>query len=118
MKILERYYPENLVFSGATKIRAENLTSRRSDRPVPNQYNIYIGCFERRFQSYSATCLCYSDRVLTVYPEAFGCSQTTSKYAAQWLEEYCSFTPAEIAEVKKLAKSVDFGRDCPLYIER
>lgn len=118
MKIINSYYPENDYIPGNTKIYVRNLESRRSGRPIANQYHIFVGGGDNVFQSYETTCLKYGLGVLTVYPEAFGYSTTTSKYSAQWLEEYCGFSPAEVAEVKKLAKTADFSRDCPLYIER
>ena len=116
MKKLNNYFPiEN------DRIKVENLASRRSGEPVKNQFCIFNAIKGYRlFQSYETLCIRWDffHRVLTIYPAAFDYSMTTSKYSKVFLEDYCGFTPEEVEEVKKLAKSEDFGNDCPLCIQK
>lgn len=115
MNITKNYFPED------ASIKVENIASRRSGEPVRNQFCIYDRTnYTRIFQSYETVCLKYDwlCKVLTVYPAAFDYSVTTSKYSKVFLEDYCSFTPEEVEEVKRIAKSESFGDDCPLYIQR
>ena len=114
------YFPENLTISGAAKIEVCNLSSPRTGEPVKNQFCIRIPLAGiTRFQSYETTCLVYDHNncVLTVYPEAFGYSVTTSKYSRAFLRDELGLLDSEIDEIRKLAKTESFGRDCPLFIQ-
>ena len=120
MKRINNYFPENLTIPGNAKISVKNLSSPRTGEPVKNQFVVNIplaGII--RFQSYETTCLVYDRdcRVLTVYPEAFGYSVTTSKYSRSFLRDEIGFADSEIDQIRKLAKTESFGRDCPLYIQ-
>ena len=119
MKRIDNYFPENIVIPGNAKIKVYNLSSPRTGDPVKNQFCISIPLSGiTRFQSYNTTCLAYDRdcRILTVYPEAFGYSVTTSKYSKVFLREELNLSEAHILEIVKLAKTEDFGRDCPLYV--
>ena len=114
------YFPENSTIPGNAKIRVYNLASPRTGEPVKNQFCIRIGFTGiTRFQSYDTTCLVYDSdcRVLTVYPKAFGYSVTTSKYSRSFLRDEIGLSDSDIDEIRKLAKTESFGRDCPLYIQ-
>ena len=114
------YFPENVNIPGNVKISVKNLSSPRTGEPVKNQFCISVPLAGiARFQSYSTVCLSY-DRdchVLTVYPEAFGYSNTTSKYSRAFLRDEIGLADSEIDQIRKLAKTESFGRDCPLYIQ-
>ena len=114
------YFPENITMPVNAKITVHNLCSPRTGEPVKNQFCISvplagITCF----QSYDTTCLVYDREcyVLTVYPEAFGYSVTTSKYSRAFLRDEIGLDDPDIDEIRKLAKSESFGRDCPLFIQ-
>ena len=114
------YFPENSTIPGNAKISVKNLSSPRTGEPVKNQFCVSIPLAGiTRFQSYETTCLVY-DRdchVLTVYPEAFGYSNTTSKYSRAFLRDEIGLADSEIDNIRKIAKTESFGRDCPLYIQ-
>ena len=120
MKRINNYFPENDTISSAAKITVHNLCSSRTGEPVKNQFCINIPLAGiTRFQSYNTICLSY-DRdchVLTVYPEAFGYSVTTSKYSRVFLRDEIGIDDSDIDKIRKLAKTESFGRDCPLYIQ-
>ena len=119
MKRINNYFPESLTIPASAKIAVYNLTSPRTGEAVKNQFCIRVPLAGVvRFQSYNTTCLCYDSdtRILTVYPEAFGYSMTTTKYSKQFLREELNLSEAYILEIVKMAKTEDFGRDCPLYI--
>ncbi len=114
------YFPENITIPVNAKITVHNLCSPRTGEPVKNQFCISvplagITCF----QSYDTTCLVYDREcyVLTVYTEAFGYSVTTSKYSRAFLRDELGLADSEIDEIRKLAKTESFGRDCPLFIQ-
>ena len=120
MKRINNYFPENITISVNAKIRVYNLSSPRTGEPVKNQFCISvplagITCF----QSYDTTCLVYDREcyVLTVYPEAFGYSVTTSKYSRAFLRDEIGLDDSDIDQIRKLAKTESFGCDCPLYIQ-
>ena len=120
MERINNYFPENLTISGNAKISVKNLLSPRTGEPVKNQFCVSIPAAGiTRFQSYNTVCLSY-DRdcnILTVFPEAFGYSVTTSKYSRSFLRDEIGFTDSDIDQIRKLAKTESFGRDCPLYIQ-
>ena len=114
------YFPENVNIPGNAKIEVCNLSSPRTGDPVKNQFCIRIPLAGiTRFQSYNTTCLVYDHNsdVLTVYPEAFGYSVTTSKYSRSFLRDEIGLADSDIDNIRKLAKTESFGRDCPLYIQ-
>ena len=114
------YFPENITIPCNAKISVKNLSSPRTGDPVKNQFCINIPLAGiTRFQSYETTCLVYDRdcRVLTVYPEAFGYSVTTSKYSRAFLRDEIGLADSDIDEIRKIAKTESFGRDCPLYIQ-
>ena len=114
------YFPENVTIFGTAKIKVCNLFSPRTGDPVKNQFCVRIPLAGiTRFQSYEITCLVYdhNNGVLTVYPEAFGYSNTTTKYSRVFLRDEIGLADSEIDQIRKLAKSESFGRDCPLYIQ-
>lgn len=120
MKRINNYFPENITIPVNAKIRVYNLSSPRTGEPVRNQFCISVPLAGiTHFQSYETTCLVYDweCRVLTVYPEAFGYSNTTSKYSRAFLRDEIGFSDTDIDEIKKLAKAESFGRDCPLYVQ-
>lgn len=120
MKRINNYFPENVNIPADAKISVKNLSSPRTGESVKNQFCISIPLAGiTRFQSYETTCLVYDRdcRVLTVYPEAFGYSNTTSKYSRAFLRDEIGFSDTDIDEIKKLAKAESFGRDCPLFIQ-
>lgn len=108
------------------KITVNNLTSPRSGDAVKNQFcinTIYsndrsvYNCVST-FQSYSTTCIkFYHDcKTIVIYPEAFNYSVTTTKYSKQFLKNNCYFSVNDIEKITKLAKSEDYGNDCPLIL--
>lgn len=114
------YFPENVTIPINAKISVKNLSSPRTGEPVKNQFCISvplagITCF----QSYDTTCLVYDRdcRVLTVYPEAFNYSVTTSKYSRAFLRDEIGLSDSDVDNIRKLAKTESFGRDCPLFIQ-
>ena len=120
MKRINNYFPENVNIPGAAKIKVCNLSSTRTGEPVKNQFCIRIPLAGiTRFQSYETTCLVYdhNNGVLTVYPEAFGYSNTTSKYSRAFLRDEIGIADSDIDDIRKLAKNESFGRDCPLFIQ-
>ena len=120
MKRIYNYFPENITISGNAKIRVYNLASTRTGEPVKNQFYISIPLAGiTRFQSYDTTCLVYDRnyRILTVYPEAFGYSVTTSKYSRVFLRDEIGLDDSDVDQIRKIAKSESFGRDCPLFIQ-
>lgn len=120
MKRINNYFPENITIPVNAKISVRNLPSPRTGEPVKNQFCINIPLAGiTRFQSYNTTCLVYDREcyVLTVYPEAFGYSVTTSKYSRAFLRDEIGLDDSDVDEIRKLAKSESFGRDCPLYIQ-
>ena len=120
MERINNYFPENVNISGNAKISVRNLSSPRTGDPVKNQFCINSPLAGiTRFQSYDTVCLSYDRdcRVLTVYPEAFGYSVTTSKYSRSFLRDEIGLADSDIDNVRKLAKTESFGRDCPLYIQ-
>ena len=119
MKRINNYFPENISIPGDAKIEVDNLESPRTGGPVKNQFCINIPLSGLvRFQSYNTTCLIYDRdcRILTVYPEAFNYSRTTTKYSKQFLRDELGLFEDDILEVVRMAKTEDYGRDCPLYI--
>lgn len=120
MKRINNYFPENVNILGNAKISVKNLSSPRTGEPVKNQFCVRIPLARiTRFQSYETTCLVYDHNsgVLTVYPEAFGYSVTTSKYSRAFLHDEIGIADSDINQIRKLAKTESFGRDCPLYIQ-
>ena len=120
MKRINNYFPKNDNIPGNAKITVHNFSSPRTGDPVKNQFYISIPAAGiTRFQSYETTCLVYDRgcRVLTVYPQAFGYSVTTSKYSRAFLRDEIGFDDSEIDQIRRLAKTESFGRDCPLYIQ-
>lgn len=120
MKRINNYFPENDNIPGNAKIKVYNLSSPRTGDPVKNQFCIRIPAAGiTRFQSYETTCLVYDRdcRVLTVYPEAFGYSVTTSKYSRAFLRDEIGLDDSTVDNIRKIAKTESFGRDCPLYIQ-
>lgn len=119
MKRTNNYFPESQIIPATAKISVSNLTSSRSGEAVKNQFVIRHSYDFISFQSYNTLCLTYDNvcRVLTVYPEAFNYSATTSKYSKKFILEELWLSVSEFEEIKKMAKSEDFGRDCPLYIQ-
>ena len=120
MERIYNYFPENVNIPVDVKITVHNIYSPRTGEPVKNQFCIHgplAGIV--RFQSYGITCLVYDQdcRVLTVYPEAFGYSVTTSKYSRVFLRDEIGLLDSEIDEIRKIAKTESFGRDCPLFIQ-
>ena len=114
------YFPENINIPCNVKINVKNLSSPRTGEPVKNQFCISvplagITCF----QSYDTTCLVYDQEcyVLTVYPEAFGYSVTTSKYSRAFLRDEIGLDDSDVDNIRKIAKTESFGHDCPLYIQ-
>ena len=84
------YFPANITIPVNAKISVKNLPSPRTGEPVKNQFCISIPLAGITcFQSYDTTCLVYDREcyVLTVYPEAFGYSVTTSKYSRAFLRD-------------------------------
>lgn len=120
MKRIYNYFPENITIPGDAKIRVYNLASPRTGEPVKNQFCISIPLAGiTRFQSYDTTCLVYDrdSRILTVYPEAFNYSVTTSKYSSVFLRDELNFSGSDVDELRKLVKAESFGRDCPLFVQ-
>lgn len=120
MERINNYFPENSTIPGNAKIRVYNLPSPRTGEPVKNQFVVNIPLAGiTRFQSYETTCLVYDRdcRVLTVYPEAFDYSVTTSKYSRAFLRDEIGLSDSDVDKIRKLAKTESFGRDCPLYIQ-
>ena len=120
MERIYNYFPENVTIPGNAKISVKNLSSPRTGEPVKNQFVVNIPLAGiTQFQSYNTTCLVYDRdcRVLTVYPEAFDCSVTTSKYSRAFLWDEIGISNSKIDEIRKLAKTESFSRDCPLYIQ-
>ena len=120
MKRINNYFPESLTIPGNAKISVKNLSSPRTSEPVKNQFCINIPLAGiARFQSYNTVCLSYDKdcNVLTVYPEAFGYSVTTSKYSRAFLRDEIGISDSDIDNIRKLAKTESFGRDCPLFIQ-
>ena len=120
MKRINNYFPENITIPVNAKIKVYNLSSPRTGEPVKNQFCISvplagITCF----QSYDTTCLVYDREcyVLTVYPEAFNYSVTTSKYSRAFLRDEIGLDDSTVDDIRKIAKTESFGRDCPLYIQ-
>ena len=120
MKRINNYFPENITIPCNAKISVKNLSSPRTGEPVKNQFCISvplagITCF----QSYDTTCLVYDREcyVLTVYPEAFNYSVTTSKYSRAFLRDEIGLADSDIDNIRKIAKSESFGHDCPLHIQ-
>ncbi len=105
MKRIYNYYPENNYIDLRT-VKAEPLCSPRTGEPVKNQYSIHLGHGLRMYQSYNTQCLMFDLDcwVITVYPAAFTASKTTSKYAKQFLIDFCGLTAAKADEVKKLQR--------------
>ena len=123
MERINNYFPQNdnVGYSPVTDtIKVHNLISSKSGEAVRNQFVIhYQPALVRKFQSYETICLTWDgiSRVLTVYPEAFGYSNTTSKYSRAFLRDEIGIPDEKIDEIRKLAKTESFGRDCPLFIQ-
>ena len=120
MKRINNYFPENITIPVNVKISVKNLSSPRTGKPVKNQFCISIPLAGITcFQSYDTTCLVYDQEcyVLTVYPEAFNYSVTTSKYSRAFLRDEIGLADSDIDDIRKLAKTESFGRDCPLFIQ-
>ena len=120
MKRINNYFPANINIPCNAKIAVYNLCSPRTGNPLRNQFCIWVPLAGTiRFQSYDTTCLVHDweCNVLTVYPEAFGSSVTTSKYSKAFLRDEIGLADSEIDQIRKLAKTESFGRDCPLYIQ-
>ena len=118
MKRIYNYYPENTIID-LHFVKVEPLCSSRTGEAVKNQYSIRLGYGLRVYQSYSTRCLMFDMdcKIVTVYPAAFTASKTTSKYAKQFLVDFCGLTDDEAEEVKKIAKTEKFTEEKPLYIE-
>ena len=123
MERIYNYFPQNdnIGYSPVTdSIKCHNLISSRSGEPIKNQFVIsYPAALVRKFQSYNTVCLTWDgvSRVLTVYPEAFDYSVTTSKYSRAFLRDEIGLSDSDVDEIRKLAKTESFGSDCPLYIQ-
>ena len=120
MKRINNYFPANVNIPIDAKISVKNLSSPRTGEPVKNQFCIFIPLAGiTHFQSYDTTCLVYDweCRVLTVYPEAFSYSNTTSKYSRAFLRDEIGLDDSDVDNIRKLAKTESFGRDCPLYLQ-
>ena len=123
MKRIYNYFPgnDNIGYSPVTdSIKCHNLISSRSGESVRNQFVISYPCaLGRKFQSYDTICLTWDgvSRVLTVYLEAFGSSVTTSKYSRSFLRDEIGLDDSDIDDIRKLAKTESFGKDCPLFIQ-
>ena len=123
MERIYNYFPQNanIGYSPvADSIKCHNLISSRSGEPIKNQFVIsYPAALVRKFQSHDTICLTWDgiSRVLTVYPEAFDYSVTTSKYSRAFLRDEIGLSDSDVDEIRKLAKSESFGRDFPLYIQ-
>ena len=120
MERINNYFPENVSIPVNAKISVKNLSSPRTGEPVKNQFCINIPLAGITcFQSYNTTCLVYDREcyVLTIYPEAFNYSVTTSKYSRAFLRDEIGLSDSDVDEICKLAKTESFGRDCPLYIQ-
>ena len=120
MKRIDNYFPENITIPVNAKITVHNLCSPREGEPVKNQFCISVPLAGiTQFQSYNTTCLVYDREcyVLTVYPEAFGYSVTTSKYSRAFLRDEIGLSDSDVDNIRKLAKTESFGRDCPLFIQ-
>ena len=120
MERINNYFPGNVNIPVNAKIRVYNLPSPRTGEPVKNQFCINIPLAGiTQFQSYNTTCLVYDREcyVLTVYPEAFDYSVTTSKYSRAFLRDEIGLSDSDVDQIRKLAKTESFGRDCPLYIQ-
>ena len=120
MERINNYFPENINIPVNVKISVKNLPSSRTGEPVKNQFVVNIPLAGiTQFQSYNTTCLVYDREryVLTVYPEAFGYSVTTSKYSRAFLRDEIGLSDSDVDEIRKLAKTESFGRDCPLFIQ-
>ena len=120
MERIYNYFPENITIPVNAKINVNNLSSPRTGEPVKNQFCIRIPLAGiTSFQSYETTCLVYDweCNVLIVYPEAFGYSNTTSKYSRVFLRDEIGLADSDIDNIRKIAKSESFGHDCPLFIQ-
>ena len=120
MKRINNYFPGNITVPVDAKITVHNLCSPRTGEPVKNQFCIRVPLAGiTRFQSYDTTCLVYDweCNVLTVFPEAFGYSVTTSKYSRAFLRDEIGISDSDIDNIRKLAKTGSFGRDCPLFVQ-
>ena len=120
MKRINNYFPANITIPCNAKITVHNLCSPRTGEPVKNQFYISVPLAGiTSFQSYETTCLVYDweCNVLTVYPEAFGYSVTTSKYSRAFLRDEIGLDDSDVDNIRKLAKTESFSRDCPLYIQ-
>lgn len=120
MERINNYFPENITIPVNAKVSVRNLSSPRTGGPVKNQFVVNIPLAGiTRFQSYETTCLVYDREcyVLAVYPEAFGYSVTTSKYSRSFLRDEIGLDDSDIDQIRKLAKTESFDRDCPLYIQ-
>ena len=123
MKRINNYFPQNnnVGYSPVTdSIKCHNLISSRSGEPIKNQFVVsYPAALVRKFQSYDTICLTWDgiSRVLTIYPEAFDYSVTTSKYSRLFLRDEIGLSDSDVDEIRKLAKTESFGRDCLLYIQ-
>lgn len=120
MERIYNYFPENINIPCNAKISVKNLPSPRTGEPVKNQFCISVPLAGiTHFQSYDTTCLVYDWEcsVLTVYPEAFDYSVTTSKYSRAFLRDEIGLSDSDVDNIRKLAKTESFGRDCPLFIQ-
>ena len=120
MKRINNYFPGNITVPVDAKITVHNLCSPRTGEPVKNQFCISVPLAGiTNFQSYETTWVVYDweCRVLTVYPEAFGYSVTTSKYSRSFLRDEIGLDDSDVDDIRKLAKTESFGRDCPLFVQ-
>ena len=123
MERINNYFPQNdnVGYSPVTdSIKCHNLISSRSGDSLKNQFVISYPCaLVRKFQSYDTICLTWDgvSRVLTVYPEAFGYSVTTSKYSRAFLRDDIGLDDSDIDNIRTIAKTDSFGRDCPHFIQ-
>ncbi|MDK8253801.1 MAG: hypothetical protein QP733_05055 [Dialister micraerophilus] len=63
----------------------ENLTSNRSGRAVPNQFNIHFKGMNI-FQSYNTVIAAVKNKILYIDKDFY--SRTTSKYKNIWLRDF------------------------------
>jgi hypothetical protein len=76
-------------------VKIENMTSPRSERPVANQFIIYVGK-SVYFQSYRTVIACISEGITYLDNKKWDCSRTTSRYRNNFLGETTKETQRKI----------------------